>query len=216
MNREYIYLSDTEVLVTNEHGHAEKRIIESNDLHQQLLLENNLEEVNNLINKIENELAHEDEIKIGFLGKAFAGTLPFWFTAVLCLADFGISAVSNKPPMAPSYTPILISGICASGAIDAMVALGGKRKKKWISGRKTELSKAYEIKESLEKELVEIKEKHKTLAQKKENGPSSKQHDIIVLEDNNPTLDEIRTQLYDSFIDGYSQNKPKKLVLKKK
>ena len=45
MNKEYLYLSDKEILVTDEKGHATKRNVESTDMHDVLLLENDLERI---------------------------------------------------------------------------------------------------------------------------------------------------------------------------
>lgn len=42
MNKEYVYLSNEEVLVIDENGHATKRNIESDNMHD-MLLENDLE-----------------------------------------------------------------------------------------------------------------------------------------------------------------------------
>ena len=52
MNVEYIKTSPDTILVTNERGQLDERDIQYSDLDKGLILENNLEYLNHIINKI--------------------------------------------------------------------------------------------------------------------------------------------------------------------
>lgn len=213
VNKEYIYLSSEELVVTDEQGHAKKRVVESENMHDLLLLENNLEQVNNLINKIEE--TNKSEIKLNPKEKFVFYTIPFGFTGILCAIVFGASVISNNPWLTTEYISMFGSAILVSGGVDVFFALGEKRLKKVRLGREAQLSKAYEIKESIEKELSEIKEKKETLTKSKKDKTIYEQNDLIVLEASTPARDEIIKQLNDSYVEGYNQSKPKRLVLTK-
>jgi len=77
MNKEYIYLSDKEILVTDEKGHATKRDIESTDIHNLLLLENDLEKINKKIINEEKEIHRYEESKLPLKEKIFLAAMPF-------------------------------------------------------------------------------------------------------------------------------------------
>ena len=73
MNKEYMILSDNEVLVIDENGHAIKRKIENGNMHDVLLMENDLEKINKTIVSLEKAIHNDEEInenkdgKIGFV-----------------------------------------------------------------------------------------------------------------------------------------------------
>lgn len=212
MNKEYIYLSNKELIVTDEQGHLTKRVIESDNMHDVLMLENNLEKINTLINKIEE--ANKNEIKLNSKEKFIYYTIPFAFTGVLTAIVFGISVINSNPWLTVDYVSMLSSAILVSGAVDIFFVLGEKRMKKEKLGRDAQLSKAYEIKESIEKELCEIREKKEALEKSKKYNNLYEQSDIIVLEKDTFDGDKIIGQLNDSFMDGYNLENGPKLVLK--
>lgn len=214
MNKEYIYLSSEELVVTDEQGHAKKRIVESDNMHDLLLTENDLEKINNLIKEIEDRIDFDDKNKLNFIQKFFVGTSPFWFTAILVLIGF-VHYGPNGLMTSIDYISGLSAGVILSGVIDVPIMLQNKKRKKHYEGLKAELSKAYEIKEGLEKELEESKKKYKVQEQQQKEHTISTQNDIVVLEDNTPAFDNIITQLDDSYTDGYNQSKSKRLVLTK-
>ena len=77
MNKEDLYLSDKEILVTDENGHATKRDIDSKDMHEILLLENDLEIIISKIIKLEKEVDRYDEGKLSIREKTILLLIPF-------------------------------------------------------------------------------------------------------------------------------------------
>ena len=56
MNKEYVYISDNEVIITDENGHTTNRSIDGEDIRNLLLLENKLEKVDNIISEAQNKI----------------------------------------------------------------------------------------------------------------------------------------------------------------
>ena len=218
MNKEYIYINNEEIVVTDENGHATKRAVESDNMHDLLLLENNLEEVNNLINEIEKEETKYGElIRFTPLEKVFAYTLPFWLSMAAAGLAAGSGFVREHILMtAEEFAMFPITGVLLTGVVDIGLIFEKKKDKKFTSGREAELSKAYEIKENLEKELIESKVRKESIELDKsyEQETNAYQNEVVVL-DNNPAYEEIVKQLEDSYAEGYTQRKTNKRVLRK-
>ena len=212
MNKEYLYLSDKEILVTDENGHAVKRDIESDNMHEVLLLENDLEKINSGIIQMEEIIHNEEEVKLSIKGKIILATVPFIIPMTFyCLAGlFDPNLFSNM---------ILTTSVMALFAItlDGAFIFVTRHHKEHINGIKSELSTAYQLKEELENNLSNIKDKSKdsitpNIIKSQKNNLQI--NDVIVLEDPTPYYEEAAKQFQESYMAGYNQ-KGKKLLLKK-
>ena len=212
MNKEYIYLSDKELIVTDEEGHLKKRIIESDNMHDLLLLENRLEKINNLINKINN---NKNKTDLNKKDKIIIYLFPLFLAIFAITFELIGASINNTQFFITDYISLFGFSIIFTGLVDTFIALGEKKIKQENLGRDAKLSKAYEIKESLEKELSKIKEKNTKLTKSNEDKFISEQNDVIILEEDTHVRDEITKQLNDSYMEGYNQGKTKKLILTK-
>lgn len=211
MNKEYLYLSDKELLVIDEFGHATKRNVENDNMHDMLLLENDLEKINHKISKLEQKIQRDEELKNTTVEKIIIALIPF---GILWLA-YGISGL--LAPKLYSYIIEAIFGITfATVAVDTGFILLTKDHKKHINGIKSELSTAYQLREEINQKLSKIKKESKDLTTTNiEDSQKTKTNDIVVLKDTTPFYEEIEKQLDESYTKGYKQ-KVKILTLNKK
>lgn len=204
MNKEYLYLSDKVMLVIDSNGHAVKRDIENNNMHDILLLENDLEKINETITKLEKIINREEENKLTKKDKIILAMTPF----IIGIMSLGVACLFS-PSVYSIAIPATIGIALGTVTLDiAVYRLINNQYIKQINGTKSELSTAYQLKENLEQQLSKLKEKTE------ETKINNQMHDVLVLEE--PTLfyREARKQLYESYMTGYEQ-KVKRLTLKK-
>lgn len=206
MNKEYIYLSDNEIIVTDENGHTEKRIVECDDMHELLLLENNLENINNYINKVKDYLNANTDLNL----KKASILMFLIFPLGVVIKDFGFH-LANFSIFDP-VTLLVDFGFITIGGVSTTFEY--IKSKKQTLGVKSQLSKAYEIKEKLEKELVHIRTKKQSVSETKKSEMAPAQKEITVL-DNDAEFEKIGVELADSYRQGYNQGKVRKLTFKK-
>ena len=212
MNKEYLYLSDKEILVTDEKGHATKRDIESTDIHNLLLLENDLEKINLGISNLEEIIDNEEKSKLSIKGKIVLAAIVF----IIPMTGFCIACLSN--PNLFSKMILTASSIALFEITFASVyTFFSRYRKKYINGIRSELATAYQLKDELEQRLSNIKNKSKdsistNIVKSQKN--SLQINDVIVLEESTPFFEEAEKRLEESYQAGYKQ-KGKKLILKK-
>ena len=212
MNKEYIYLSDKELLVIDEFGHATKRNIESGNMHDVLLLENDLEKINVEINELERILQQDEESKLLKKGKIILAIMPF----IIGMSFYGIAALVS-PTLFSDIIAITIGMVLGTIAADIAFIENTKHYSKHINGIKSELSTAYQLREELEQRLSNSKEKSKdsiipNIVDLKKT--PSKINDVVILEESTQFFEEATNKLYDSYTTGYEQ-KVKRKTLKK-
>jgi len=212
MNKEYIYLSYKEILVTDEKGHATKRDIEGDNMHEVLLLENDLEQIKSGISNLEKIIDNEEKSKLSIKGKIVLATIPF----IIPMTGYCIAGLFN-PNLFSNV--ILTTNMMALFAIiiDGTFIFATRRYKKHINGIKSELSTAYQLKDELEQKLNNLKDKSKdsiTTNTVKSQENNLKINDVIILEETTPFYETASKQLEESYARGYEQ-KGKKLILKK-
>ena len=156
MNKEYIYLSNKEVLVSDEAGHLTKRDVESDNMSEMLSLENNLEDINKKIQELEEYIAGREELTK--TGKGIILTLPFIFSFV-CAAGFSLIE-----PNATTFDLLtcLSAGLIGTVALDIPVALNMRKGKRIREGKISELATAHKLKAKLEKMLSDVKKNRKS------------------------------------------------------
>ena len=209
MNKEYMILSDNEVLVIDENGHAIKRKIKNDNIHDELLLENDLEKINKTIVNLEKAIHHDEEInenkdgKIGFV----------IFNLIVMLLAYGIGRLIV--PTDIIYVMIGFAGGIFS--LDAAVTVAYRERKKQINGNKKALELAYQLKTELEQKLSDIKEKSNdkeminVIGYKKTN---AKINETVVLENTTHFCEEATRRLQEYYTAGYEEIGP--VLVKKK
>lgn len=211
MNKEYIYLSDKELLVIDENGHATKRNIESDNMHDMLLLENDLEKINNTIIRYEKIIHQDEEAKLTKKRKVILAMVPF----IIGMSAYGIACLIN-PSAFSHIIPVTIGFAMGTAAIDASFILGTIHHSYHINGIKSGLSTAYQLREELEQRLRNVKVNSKDFIEqdmvdsKKKN---QKINDVVILEESTQFCEEAQKQLNESYTTGYEQRGP---VLTKK
>ena len=202
MNKEYVYLSDKELLVIDEKGNATKRNVENNDIHHVLLIENKLEIINEKISEEEEKINKEKARMLSKKEKAILAIIPFIFPT----SAYGIACLIE--PSVISHIILAMTGIFLGTAItDIAFIIDEKDNHKRMNSIKNELSTAYHMKEELEKKLIDIKEKSN------DKKADSKLNDVIFIEEPSQFVEEVHKQLTESYEIGYKQ-KVKRLTLK--
>ena len=212
MNKEYVYLSNEEVLVIDENGHATKRNIESDNMHDMLLLENDLEKINDTIVKYEKIIHHEEEIKLTKKDKIILAMIPF----VIGMSVYGIACLIN-PSVFSYIIPDTIGIALGTAAIDVSFVVSTRHHSNHINGIKSGLSTAYQLREELEQRLSNIKEKSKDFIEQdvvNSNKNNPKINDVVILEEATQFCEEAQKKLNESYTTGYGQI-VKRLKLKK-
>lgn len=208
MNKEYLYFSDKELLVIDENGHATKRNIENTNMHDMLLLENDLEKINETIIKLEKKIRQDKESKLTKKEKIFLAMIPF----IIVMSAFGIVCLFVDLPIS-----IAIDVAWAIAVLEvSFTAITKYYHTRDINGTKNELSTAYQLRENLEQKLNKILSESKDYITPNIVDPQkseTKINDVIILEESTPFYEEARKQLYESYTTGYKQ-KVKRLGLK--
>lgn len=199
MNKEYMYISNEEIVITSEDGKLQKRNVEASDMRQLLQTENNLESINVLINDLEESIYENENTFSSYsleLGMTISGGL------MLSVAMFPFGGI-----------PFSIGTFVVTEAIFLLPCIRRIRKEKIqkqerINGLAKELEQAYELKESYEKEIELLK------AKKNEDRKEQNTTQIISLEDSMTLTKEDSQKLDTAYQEGY-HSKPKQLVLRK-
>ena len=212
MNKEYVYLSNEEVLVIDENGHATKRNIESDNMHDMLLLENDLEKINETIIRYEKIIHQEEMEEIKKKNKIILAMMPF----IVGMSIYGIACLIN-PSVFSLIIPTTIGIALGTAAIDVPFVIGARHHSNHINGIKSGLSTAYQLREELEQRLSNIKEKSKDFIEQdavNSNKNNPKINDVVILEESTQFCEEAQKKLNESYTTGYGQ-KVKRLALKK-
>ena len=212
MNKEYVYLSNEEVLVIDENGHATKRNIESDNMHDMLLLENDLEKINETIIRYEKIIHQEEMEEIKEKNKIILAMMPF----IVGMSIYGIACLIN-PSVFSLIIPTTIGIALGTAAIDVSFVVGARLYSNHINCIKSGLLTAYQLREELEQRLSNIKEKSKDFIEQdavNSNKNNPKINDVVILEESTQFCEEAQKQLNESYTTGYGQ-KVKRLKLKK-
>lgn len=131
MNKEYIYLSGEELIVADERGHVEKRAVESDNMHDLLLLENDLEEVDSSIEKVNNLINEINAYKRNPLNllKFFIYHGVLIFLASVEGAAYICNSAANNKPM-PVEGVIVVGCVVGVGIKDVLDIMRKKDLKK--------------------------------------------------------------------------------------
>ena len=214
MNKEYMCLYDNEVLVIDENGHAIKRKIENVNVHDVLLIENDLEKINKKIISLEKIIYQDEKTKLTKKEIVIAALIPF----IVGMLAYGIASLTTPFSLISDIIPCTISIVLGTVLIDASVIVSSKQYKKHIKGVKSELSTAYQLKDELEKRLENNNEKTKETITSHivdTEKINSKVNDIVILEESTQFYEKARKQLNESYTTGYQQSGPrlvKKLI----
>lgn len=202
MNKEYMYLSDKEMVVTSENGHMQKREIKYDNMPDILLIENKLEEINNLIDNLQMETLKKPKMnRTDMLFSSLMTLLALMLTVSLANNYIEMSTFEMILPWALSTT---LWGYC-------FFHYNSKRKVRL--GYISKLAKAKEYKVQIEKELSMAKTKATTDKDTKENSPIIIKYAYTL--NKKPDYDEMMDELYNSFVDGYTQASFKERILSK-
>ena len=211
MNKEYTYLSNEEILVSDEFGHTQIRKIDSTNMHDVLQLEKALEYVTKVINKFEGNMQDESVCKFTLSEKIFAYTMPFWASVIMCAI---VSFMTSTPFFDLSNIEILIIGGAATIVFDATTVLfNNSVKKPEKLATYALLNSAYNHKKAIEQRLAKIKSQTKNNQVNINNNYSYKPQEVISLEDN-PIYKETVAALSNAYEQGYNSS-TKKRILKK-
>lgn len=203
MNKEYMHISNNEIIVTDENGHLTKRVTDSADIQSELELENHLETVNNLIAELENKVSDYDSRKVSKPEKVLL-TASFIFAGIVCLIE-PITELSTQIGL------LIVAG--STSMVMAISAVASKSNTRMINGAKQQLETAYAIRDNLQKELIETREKTKTENNNLQS--ENKTNEPITIKENSSYMGELYRQLDEAYVNGYNQknDKQKRLVL---
>lgn len=206
MNKEYAYLSNEEIIVTNEKGKMSKKKIESKDIEKELILENYIEKIDKIIDCIQFNLKSEQKNYPKTKIKKVLYNLLFFVPPIIL--TFAFMSIVNSSLI----HPLLL--YCLSSAVFALMMpeyspIYIRKTKKRIDALQKELEKSEELKKKYENELIKLKSK--VYQEEKEQDKSITQlGEIISLENYMDIPDEI----YDEINEAYDQGYGKKLKLK--
>lgn len=211
MNKEYVYLSDKELLVIDENGHATKRNIESNNMHDMLLLENDLQKINETIIRYEKIIHQYGKIKLTKGEKVILAMTPF----IIGMSAYGISCLISHSVL--NIIPFTIGMALGTAPIYVSFIVSVRHRSNHINGMKYGLSTAYQLREELEQRLSNVKERSQAfiepnIVDSTKNNP--KINDVVILQESTQFYEEAKKQLNESYTTGYGQ-KVKRLTLKK-
>lgn len=213
MNKEYVYLSDKELLVIDENGHATKRNVESDNMHDVLLIENDLEKIDEAITKLKKIIQQSEESELSTKAKIILAIMPF----IVGMSAYGIACLISPTSVIPHLITATLGIALGTAAIDLSFIVSTRYYPKYINGIKSELSTAYELRKELEQRLSNSKEKSKdsitqNIIETKKTTP--KINDVVILEESTQFCEEATNKLHESYETGYRQ-KVKRKILKK-
>lgn len=207
MNKEYMYISNEEIVITSEDGKLQKRNVEASDMRQLLQTENNLESINVLIDDLESSIYEKEKTKNTF----------FSYNRALIISAYGMAITGGLMLSVAIFPlggiPFSICTFIVTEAIFLLPCIRRIRKEKIqeqerINGLAKELEQAYELKESYEKEIELLKSK------KNEDRKEQDTTQIISLEDSMTLTTEDSKKLDAAYQEGY-HSKPNQFVLRK-
>lgn len=217
-----MYLSDDELVTTNENGELQKRDVEANDMRGLLESENKLEIINNMINEIENELENLQKV---IPTQEFIQKRNLLLSIELSIIGGVLISVATFPfvgLITPAYSFWFLAFICTFIVVETLsyqfiikkVIKQDKEDKILLeqnqSGLTKKLEKASELKATYEKEIESFKTNHQ-----EQTIPSTKL-EIVSLTDSTeflPRKDENKLDI--AYEEGYKSTQ-KQLVLKRK
>jgi len=194
MNREFMYLNDKEVAVTNEKGEITKRQAEQ-DMRNILVSEDKLEALDNRINHL-NDNINIEKISVGIIDK--------WYKVMAVLSAFIVVAspitlgIVNGLGLIGAWA-VVAAGACGYGVFSQRDSV------KRINGYNREIKKAKSLKREIEEELSFKKELEKDYTV-----PSHKIGEVVQI-DSTKDFEKQDNQLHRAFRVGY-KNTPKVLV----
>ena len=152
MTTEFIKKSKDNVIVINDKGSSEERIIEVTDVERQLMLENNLEYIDNIINKLKDYIYSSQEFNLSDIISEY--DIPI----IVTMSGLAMGALFKEEKL-------LISGLGIGAAwwgLSILYAgINRASRLKNIKNRKAAyevvLEKAYVIKEDILNELESLK-----------------------------------------------------------
>lgn len=207
MNKEYVYLSKDEMLIIDDTGKATKRNVEYDNMHDLLKVENNLETIVNLINELEKSLKNPNEFSsYSKMEKIITCLLPL-IPAMMTLG--GITVVEGQNILEIFLYGVPITCTASYAIFGIPYVLSNKNRVKTYNALRSELERAYKLKNSYESKLEAFKSKERQQEQIK---PYT--NEIISLEDSMELPEEDIKQLAEAFKQGYGPS-VKKLRLRK-
>ena len=173
MNKEYMYLSDRSLLVTDENG-MQKRECYSNQMHEILLSENKVELADKALTKLEDELAAE-KLVISLMKALHIATFGLIVIAALLMFILSGFSLSNLFTLGMCSGTVLIVNLPA--------IFSRKSAKKKIKKLQNKIKRAQEIKEDYEKEAEMLNEKSTDYSE-----ISEQINEVISLEEENDII----------------------------
>ena len=210
MNKEYIYISDNEIIVSDEKGHTTRRSIDVEDINNLLLLENKLEKVNDEIDDSQEKINYRKELLPRLKKGMGKGLLIVSIVTVIfhgaCVPISFYDALISFALVEPTFL--------ASFGIAYKVC--NKIINKEIKGYENKLGVAIELKEDYEKKINETKKlTNKDNVESIDNEKNiTNVRNVVSLDKENENIStKISEYLQESYDKGYNE---KELVLKKK
>ena len=210
MNKEYFYLSDKELIVTDTKGHITKRNVESPNMHDVLVLENYLEMLYNKINNLEAIIKNYEQVTLNKKEKVIASIIPF----IIGMAAYVFIGIAQ--PEAFSHVIPTTIGIALCTATIELGLLNYNSRH--LNGIKCELSTAYQLKEDLEQRLTAVKDKSRISEMQNttcQEATKTNINEVVVLEEPKAFYEEASEKLNRAYTTGFSKN-VKRLTLKRK
>jgi len=207
MNKGFVYISNEEIVVTDDNGNLITRKIDAVDMRNLLILENNIEKINGIITKVENDLEKAQEIKNSKTYKQNKKLLKLGFiiNQLLVIVLTSIFSTFNLLNATITIFGGTINNFILNGMAFSILSSYEKANIKTINGLETELKKLNQLKEEYESKLERTKTmiKDKTLALKvQEELIASKQ--MISLEEHMELPVEIIEEINDAYDLGYN------------
>lgn len=200
MNKEYVYLSDTEILVTDELGNNKKRKIENKNIHEILVLENKLEEINEIIIEFEEIIKKDDKLNLKEKETIIQLIIPF----IISIASYGITFLITPSLLSfQNIISIILGATINTITLDIFIIVYRNNKRKYLNEAKYMLAKANSLREKFEQQLSKLKE-HSNV--NNEENTNVRTNETIFLEET-PSLYEEITKT--------EEPKVKKRILKK-
>ena len=152
MNKEFMQIDDKSFVVTNESGFIEERNIEFSDIEKQLVLENNLDYISDIIDKLEKYVGTNHK----FEKESYFSCLEI--PVVATFAGVAVGTLYN-------HDNLILGGVCVGAAwsVLSLIYTGIKNAthvsdtKKKKEAYKAVLEKAYAIRNSIGKEMLSLK-----------------------------------------------------------
>lgn len=207
MNKGFVYISNEEIVVTDDNGNLITRKIDAVDMRNLLILENNIEKINGIITKVENDLEKAQEIKNSKTYKQNKKLLKLGFiiNQLLVIVLTSIFSTFNLLNATITIFGGTINNFILNGMAFSILSSYEKANIKTINGLETELKKLNQLKEEYESKLEKTKTmiKDETLALKvQEELIASKQ--MISLEEHMELPVEIIEEINDAYDLGYN------------